>query len=75
MFIDDNLTQDKDYILDLLDNITPLRKKWITQASVEIADDPKLLAAMRKSGCVGVFIGLESFSESALCSQNKTIKS
>jgi len=75
MFIDDNLTQDRDYILELLALITPLRKKWVTQASVEIADDPQLLEALQKSGCVGVFIGLESFSESALCSQNKNIKS
>jgi len=75
MFIDDNLTQDRDYILELLENIKPIQKNWVTQASVEIADDPQLLEAMQKSGCVGVFIGLESFSESALCSQNKNIKS
>ncbi len=74
MFIDDNLTQDRDYILQLLESITPLKKKWATQASIEIADDPQLLSAMHRAGCVGVFIGLESFSESALCSQNKRIK-
>lgn len=75
MFIDDNLTQDREYILDLLKAITPLKKKWVTQASVEISDDTELLEHMKQSGCVGVFIGLESFSESALCSQNKKIKS
>jgi radical SAM superfamily enzyme YgiQ (UPF0313 family) len=75
MFIDDNLTQDRDYALELFKAITPLQKKWVTQASVEIADDPELLKWMSDSGCVGVFIGLESFSESALCSQNKRIKS
>jgi len=75
MFIDDNLTQDRDYILELLNEITALKKKWVTQASIEIADDPELLRAMRRAGCAGVFIGLESFSEAALCSQNKKIKS
>ena len=75
MFIDDNLTQDREHILELLERISPLKKKWITQVSVEVADDPALLQAMQKAGCVGVFIGLESFSESALCSQNKNIKS
>src|SRR5512144_3008486 len=30
---------------------------------------------MQRSGCVGVFIGLESFSQQALCSQHKTLKS
>lgn len=74
MFIDDNLTQDRAYALVLFKAIAPLKKKWVTQASIEIADDPEMLHWLRESGCVGVFIGLESFSESALCSQNKTIK-
>ncbi len=75
MFMDDNLTQDRGYALDLFRAIAPLRKQWATQASVEIADDPELVGWMRRAGCVGVFIGLESFSEQALCSQNKTIRS
>ncbi len=75
MFIDDNLTQDRDYAIQLFKAIAPLRKKWATQASVEIADDPELLDWMSRAGCVGVFIGLESFSESVLCAQNKRIKS
>jgi radical SAM superfamily enzyme YgiQ (UPF0313 family) len=75
LFIDDNLTQDRDYAIDLFKAIAPLRKKWATQASVEIADDPELLSWMRRSGCVGVFVGLESFSDAALCSQNKRIRS
>jgi radical SAM superfamily enzyme YgiQ (UPF0313 family) len=74
MFIDDNLTQDREYALRLFEAIAPLRKKWATQASIEIADDPELLDSMRSAGCVGVFVGLESFSQAALCSQNKTIK-
>ena len=75
LFIDDNLTQDRDYAIRLFKAIAPLRKKWATQASVEIADDPELLEWMRRSGCVGVFVGLESFSDAALCSQNKRIRS
>jgi len=74
MFIDDNLTQDRDYIMDLLKAMIPLKKKWVTQASIEVADDPELLQLMHDSGCLGVFAGLETFSESALCSQNKRIK-
>jgi len=74
MFIDDNLTQDREYIVSLLKAIRPLKKKWVTQASIEITDDDELLALLQQSGCAGVFVGLESFSEDALCSQNKTIK-
>lgn len=75
MFIDDNLTQDREYAIRLFKAIAPLGKKWATQASIEIADDRELLEWMRRAGCVGVFVGLESFSQAALCSQNKTIKS
>ena len=75
LFVDDNLTQDRDYALQLFRAIAPLRKQWGTQASIEIADDPELLEWMHRAGCVGVFIGLESFSERALCSQHKTLKS
>jgi radical SAM superfamily enzyme YgiQ (UPF0313 family) len=74
MFLDDNLTQDRDFALEVCKAIAPLGKLWATQASVEIADDPELLDWMRRAGCVGVFIGLESFSQNALCSQNKTLK-
>ena len=75
LFVDDNLTQDREYAIRLCRAIAPLGKKWATQASVEIADDPELLAGMRRAGCVGVFVGLESFSDRALCSQHKTLKS
>lgn len=74
MFIDDNLTQDRAYALALFRAMAPLRKLWATQASVELAGDPELLQAMTDAGCVGVFVGLESFSASALCSQHKTIR-
>lgn len=74
MFVDDNLTQDRDYIVELLQTLAPLKKKWVTQASIEITDDDELLELMQKAGCAGVFVGLESFSEAALCSQNKNIK-
>lgn len=66
MFIDDNLTQDRPYIMDLLEQMIPLRKQWITQASIEIADDPELLILLHRAGCVGLFIGLETFNETNL---------
>ena len=74
LFMDDNLTQDRDYAIRLFKAIAPLDKQWASQVSVEVADDDEMLDWMRRSGCVGVFIGLESFSERALCSQNKTIR-
>jgi radical SAM superfamily enzyme YgiQ (UPF0313 family) len=71
MFVDDNLTQDRDYIRALLRRLVPLRKKWVTQASIEIAEEEELLTLLHKAGCVGVFIGLESFNEKNLNQHEK----
>jgi radical SAM superfamily enzyme YgiQ (UPF0313 family) len=37
-----------------------LRKEWISQATINFADDEELLALAAKAGCRGVFIGFES---------------
>ena len=72
VFVDDNLTQDREYALDLFRAMVPLKKKWVTQTSLDIAEDDELLTAMRKAGCMGVFVGLETFSEDALEQQEKS---
>ena len=38
MFIDDNLTQDREYIINLLTAMIPLKKKWVTLSA--LADPP-----------------------------------
>jgi radical SAM superfamily enzyme YgiQ (UPF0313 family) len=71
MFVDDNLTQDREYVVELLEALRPLRKKWITQASIDVADDEVLLGLMHDAGCIGLFIGLETFNARALDAQDK----
>ncbi|NUO02221.1 MAG: B12-binding domain-containing radical SAM protein [Saprospiraceae bacterium] len=70
-FWDDNLTIRRPYIKELLTAITPLKKWWLTQASMDIAKDPQLLDLMRASGCIGVFLGIESFGVESLADANK----
>jgi len=65
-FWDDNLTVKRAYIKDLLRHMIPLRKWWLTQASMDIALDAELLDLMRESGCIGVFFGIESFGKESL---------
>jgi len=43
-----------------------LRKKWIAQVTINIADDEELLHLAAKAGCQGVFIGFESTSPEGL---------
>lgn len=75
-FWDDNLTINRQYIRTLLGAMIPVRKWWLTQASMDIAEDPSLLDLMKLSGCIGIFFGIESFGVESLKDahkpQNKT---
>jgi radical SAM superfamily enzyme YgiQ (UPF0313 family) len=70
-FWDDNLTIKRPYIKALLREMIPLKKWWLTQASLDIAKDPELLDLMKASGCIGVFLGIESFGIDSLVDANK----
>jgi len=48
-----------------------LGKKWICQATINMADDEELLALAAKAGCKGVFIGFESPTEEGLAEVGK----
>ena len=37
-----------------------LRKEWVSQATINFADDEELLTLAAKAGCRGVFVGFES---------------
>jgi radical SAM superfamily enzyme YgiQ (UPF0313 family) len=37
-----------------------LRKKWICQVTINLADDEELLSLAARAGCLGAFIGFES---------------
>ena len=72
IFVDDNLTADRDYAKRLFAALKPLRKRWATQSTLAIADDPDLVRMMAEAGCIGIFAGLETFSDDNLGSVNKT---
>jgi radical SAM superfamily enzyme YgiQ (UPF0313 family) len=60
MFVDDNIIADREYARGLFRALAPLGKRWVTQCSIEIADDAGLLELAHMAGCRGLFIGLES---------------
>lgn len=70
-FWDDNLTARRPWVKELLRGMIPYKRWWLTQASLDIADDPELLRLMRDSGCIGVFFGIESFTPSSLAAAGK----
>ncbi len=71
MFVDDNIVADPDYARRLFRAMTPLGKRWVGQGALEIADDPELLRLAREAGCLGLFVGLESFSAESLATVEK----
>jgi len=48
-----------------------LRKKWIAQVTINMADDEELLTLAARAGCVGVFIGFESPTPEGLAEVGK----
>jgi radical SAM superfamily enzyme YgiQ (UPF0313 family) len=71
-FWDDNLTANRRYIRNLLTAMVPHKKWWLTQASMDIARDQELLELMKRSGCIGVFFGMESFGTESLQDAHKS---
>lgn len=71
-FADDNLFYDRKSAIELFRKITPLKKKWACQISMDAAKDGELLREMRKSGCFLVLMGFESLNSESLEKMNKS---
>jgi radical SAM superfamily enzyme YgiQ (UPF0313 family) len=74
IFLDDNIVGDAAYARELFQAIRPLGIRWVGQATLAFARDEELLKLARDSGCVALFFGLESVSESKLKGLRKSIK-
>jgi radical SAM superfamily enzyme YgiQ (UPF0313 family) len=71
VFWDDNFFGDLDYAVELMKSLRGLGRRWAAQVSINRCADEQLLRLARESGCVYLFIGLESFSNEGLASVNK----
>jgi radical SAM superfamily enzyme YgiQ (UPF0313 family) len=65
VFIDNNLGSKPQYLRELCRALEPLGKIWSAALTIDVTDDPSLVAEMALAGCTGVFIGFES-----LCDDN-----
>jgi radical SAM superfamily enzyme YgiQ (UPF0313 family) len=74
VFWDDHIVADKKYAKELFTAMIPQKKKWVSQATFSISEDNELLKLARKSGCRGLFLGIESISELSLKDANKAFK-
>lgn len=71
-FVDDNIIGNPAYALDLFSFLKGLKVKWVSHASINIAENEDLLKRAGESGCHGLFIGFESLSQETLKSHHKT---
>lgn len=59
-FVDDTLALNRAVAKELFTEMIPLRRLWVGQGGVSLAEDLELLRLMRRSGCLGLLIGFES---------------
>ncbi|HYB99559.1 MAG TPA: radical SAM protein [Candidatus Limnocylindrales bacterium] len=71
LFLDDNPVAHPEKAKELFRAMIPLRMKWASQSTINIARDEELLDLAARSGCVSLSIGLESINESSLASISK----
>ena len=74
IFLDDNIIGDPVYAKDLFKALKPLKIKWVGQASLSFVQDTHLMKLAAESGCIALFFGVESVSETQLGKMRKSIK-
>jgi radical SAM superfamily enzyme YgiQ (UPF0313 family) len=75
IFLDDNIVGNPKYSKELFRALIPLKIKWVGQSAVTIVKDEELLKLAAESGCVDLFIGLESLSPASLKAIDKKTNS
>lgn len=72
-FCDDNFTANPRRTKELLQRFIEegLQLDWSAQVRVEAANDPEMLALMKKTNCYAVYAGLESINPKTLEAYNK----
>jgi radical SAM superfamily enzyme YgiQ (UPF0313 family) len=70
-FVDDNIAGHRGRAKELFQALAPRKRQWFGQATVSIARDDELLALAAASGCISLFLGIESLSPESLGSVGK----
>jgi hypothetical protein len=62
VFLDDNLLGDPARAIPLLEGMADLGIRWGGQTGLRFAEDPALVRLVARSGCIGLFVGIEAVS-------------
>lgn len=60
VFLDDNLLGDPAKARPILRGLAEMNVRWGSQTNLRFAEDPELLKLVADSGCIGLFVGIES---------------
>ena len=69
--IDDNIVSNPGYLEELIRKIHPLKMRWSTQCTMNLAHNKSLLKKVAASGCEILSLGIESISQEGLDKLNK----
>ena len=70
-FVDDLHNSNRAYCRELWAALKPLNIKWGCQATLFLGDDEEMVRLAADSGCVSVFVGMESIFEESLGETHK----
>ena len=62
VFLDDNLLGNPARAIPILERMADLDLRWGGQTGLRFAEDPALVRLVARSGCIGLFVGIESVS-------------
>ncbi|WP_427365864.1 B12-binding domain-containing radical SAM protein [Candidatus Caldatribacterium saccharofermentans] len=71
-FLDDNIVGNPAYSRELFRALIPLKRKWVSQGTLRMAEDEELLRLAAQSGCIALFVGFESVNEENLREMHKS---
>jgi radical SAM superfamily enzyme YgiQ (UPF0313 family) len=72
-FVDDNIIGVPRRAKELFRALLPLKLGWASQVTINFSRDQELMRLARESGCYGVFIGFETFSNKSIRDAGKGV--
>jgi len=72
LIVDDNLTVDRAYAMELFAAMKPLKKLWCAQIDLSAARDETLIRAAADAGCIFLYVGIETLNIASMIAVGKT---
>ena len=71
LFVDDNIIANRGHAKELFREMIPLKVRWASECTLDIANDKELLDLACRSGCAELSVGLESTNQESLLEAGK----